>query len=179
MELPEYAKDSVKFSNPKIADAFVSKYSFKDTEGRPVENPEQVFYRVAKRIADIDMQYNPSLDLEAKTKEYFDMMANFEFLPNTPTLMNAGQSDQLAACFVLPIQDSRKSIFTTLADAVEIQAFGGGTGFDFSDLRPKGSRISTTSGRSSGPISFMEVYDVAIGKQLPRAEKEKAQTWAL
>ncbi|MFH1064876.1 MAG: adenosylcobalamin-dependent ribonucleoside-diphosphate reductase [Nanoarchaeota archaeon] len=173
MELPEYAKDRVKFSNPKVADTFVSKYSFKDTEGKPTENPEQVLYRVARRIADVDMQYNPSLDLEAKTKEYFDMMANFEFLPNTPTLMNAGQSDQLAACFVLPIEDSRKSIFTTLADAVEIQAFGGGTGFDFSDLRPKGSRISTTSGKSSGPISFMEVYDVAIGKTIAQGGKRK------
>ena len=173
MELPEYAKDRVKFSNPKVADTFVSKYSFKDTDGKPTENPEQVLYRVAKRIADVDRQYDSSLDLEAKTKEYFDIMANFEFLPNTPTLMNAGQSDQLAACFVLPISDSRKSIFTTLADAVEIQAFGGGTGFDFSDLRPKGSRISTTSGKSSGPISFMEVYDVAIGKTIAQGGKRK------
>ncbi|MDI6737987.1 MAG: adenosylcobalamin-dependent ribonucleoside-diphosphate reductase [Nanoarchaeota archaeon] len=173
MELPEYAKNRVKFTNGKIRDIFLTKYAQKGADGKACETPEDIFFRVAREIALVDKKYDANSDLEAKTKVYFGLMANFEFLPNSPTLMNAGLTNQLAACYVLPIEDSRKGIFGTLADAVEIQAFGGGTGFDFSGLRPKGSKIRTTGGRSSGPVSFMEIYDIAIGKTIAQGGKRK------
>lgn len=173
MELPDYAKDRVKFTNDKVREIFLTKYAQKGADGRACESPEDVFFRVAREIALVDKKYDANVDLEAKTRDYFELMANFEFLPNSPTLMNAGLTNQLSACYVLPIEDSRKGIFGTLSDAVEIQAFGGGTGFDFSGLRPKGSRIKTTGGRSSGPVSFMEIYDIAIGKTIAQGGKRK------
>lgn len=173
MVIPEYAKDRVKFTNERVRDVFLTKYAQKGADGLPSETPEEILFRVAKEIAKVDVQYEANTDIEARTQDYFSIMADMEFLPNSPTLMNAGLSNQLAACYVLPIEDSRKGIFGTLADAVEIQAFGGGTGFDFSGLRPKGSRIRTTGGRSSGPVSFMEIYDIAIGKTIAQGGKRK------
>jgi len=119
------------------------------------ETPENLFRRVASHLA----------DSKEEAKEFLEVMLSLEFLPNSPTLRNAGANDgTLSACFVLPMEDSLHSIYTTLRDAAEIQKFGGGTGYSFSRLRPRGSRISTTNGVSCGPLGFMRSYDVTIGE---------------
>jgi len=101
---------------------------------------------------------------EEWAEKYYALMVSRDFLPNSPTLRNFGRNNGCgSACFVLPVEDSRKSIFKTLADAVDIQAYGGGTGFSFSRLRPKGDPIATTGGKASGPLSFMSIYDYTIG----------------
>jgi len=133
----------------------------------PGETWGEVVERVADKISDAETQYsNADYDMKAYWKEEFKwLMTNMYFLPNSPALRNFGANEgNGAACFVLPIEDSRKSIFKTLYHAVEVQAFGGGTGFNFSELRPKGSLIQSTKGQASGPVSFMEVFDKTIGE---------------
>jgi len=134
------------------------RYLLKDEEGNIVETPTQLFARVAKAIAAVDKRHggNPK-----KTEEEFQAaLCNLEFMPNSPTLMNAGtELGQLSACFVLPIEDSLESIFTTLKDMALIQQSGGGTGFGFSRLREKGAMVRSTKGVASGPVSFMKIYD--------------------
>jgi ribonucleoside-diphosphate reductase alpha chain len=136
------------------------RYLMKDEKGKITETPTQLFKRVAKTIAKIDKKYGDSP--KKAEEEFFYAMKNLEFLPNSPTLMNAGTKlGQLSACFVLPIDDSIESIFTTLKNMALIQQSGGGTGFSFSKLRPKGDIVKSTRGVASGPVSFMGIYDSA------------------
>ena len=138
------------------------RYLLKDETGRLLETSEQMFRRVARVIADVDRAYEGAAEAAAMEERYFEAMANLLFLPNSPTLMNAGTSlGQLAACFVLPIADSLDSIFTSVRDAAVIHQTGGGTGFSFSGLRPKGDRVRESGGVASGPVSFIRVFDTA------------------
>lgn len=126
-----------------------------------LETVAEMFRRVAAAVADAEFQF-AAAERDRCEEEFYSLMSSLDFLPNTPTLINAGKPEgQLAACFVLPIEDSLASIFSTLRDAVLIQKSGGGTGFSFSNIRPRGSKIRSTGGTSSGPVSFMAVYDKA------------------
>jgi ribonucleoside-diphosphate reductase alpha chain len=134
------------------------RYLLKNEDGKIIETPTQMFRRVAVAIAAQDANYGA--DPKKIEDVFFSLMRNLEFLPNSPTLMNAGTKlGQLSACFVLPIEDSLESIFTTLKHMALIQQSGGGTGFSFSRLREKGAIVKSTKGVASGPISFMKIYD--------------------
>ena len=140
------------------------RYLKKDDNGRVIETPRQMFERVARTIAEAERSYKKSdQEIREIEKEFLNMMVNLEFLPNSPTLMNAGTGSglNLSACFVLPVEDSIEKIFESVKQMAIIQKAGGGTGFSFSRLRPSGDTVKSTSGIASGPISFMQAFDAA------------------
>ena len=136
------------------------RYLRRNAVGEVIESPEELFGRVAQAVSEAELLYGRPGEARLWEERFHGMLASLDFLPNSPTLMNAGtRLGQLSACFVLPIEDSMESIFGTLRDAALIQRTGGGTGFSFSRLRPSGDFISSTGGTSSGPLSFMRIYD--------------------
>jgi len=160
-EGPHHVEDDVPLSeNAKTV--LERRYLKKDSQGKLLETPAQMFRRVARHVASAERNYGTGNAEPEMERAFYRIMTRFAFLPNSPTLMNAGRSlGQLAACFVLPVEDSMEGIFDSLKNAALIHKSGGGTGFSFSRLRPKNSRVGTTGGVASGPVSFMKIFNTA------------------
>ncbi len=138
------------------------RYLARDSHGKILEDAEGLFRRVALTIAAAERDADPDADVDALADRFYARMVSLQFLPNSPTLMNAGRPlGQLSACFVLPVEDSLEGIFTTIKNAALIHQSGGGTGFSFSRLRPEGSAVRSSGGVASGPVSFMKVFNAA------------------
>ncbi len=137
------------------------RYLIKDKDGNPAERPQDIFIRVAKSIAEADLQYGASTkEYQQTTRDFLKMLISLDFLPNSPTLRGAGRKiHQLSACFVLPIEDNMEGIFNTLKITALVHKGGGGTGFSFGHIRPSGDRVGSTDGVAGGPISFMKIFD--------------------
>ncbi|MFO7773699.1 MAG: vitamin B12-dependent ribonucleotide reductase [Dehalococcoidia bacterium] len=154
-------RDDLKLS-VNAARVLEQRYLLKDESGQILETPGELFRRVAHTIADVEKNFDQAADVKSLEEEFYALMSNLEFLPNSPTLMNAGTPlGQLSACFVIPVEDSIIDIFEALRNMAIIHQSGGGTGFSFSHLRPKGDVVRSTKGIASGPVSFMRIFDTA------------------
>ncbi|MGB4420289.1 MAG: adenosylcobalamin-dependent ribonucleoside-diphosphate reductase [Candidatus Saccharimonadales bacterium] len=158
-------KPPVKLAEPKLSENswYIGKtrYAKRDKSGNPIETPKELFWRVAYNIATADRLYGADDKLHIKiASNFYRMMSSRKFLPGTPTLLNAGKpKQQLSSCFVLPVPDSLDGILQSASDMALIHKSGGGTGFSFSRLRPKNDILSTSGGTTTGPISFMQMYN--------------------
>jgi len=153
--------DDIKLSINAIK-VLEKRYLRKDKNRNIVETPGKMFDRVALNIAQADLLYDKDADISKTKKEFYEMMTTLDFMPNSPTLMNAGAPlQQLSACFVLPVEDTMEGIFDAIKNAALVHKSGGGTGFSFSRIRHKGDVVNTTSGMASGPVSFMKVFNAA------------------
>ena len=140
------------------------RYLLKDDNQNIIETPSELFRRVAHNVAKAEDNFKSRYSTEDIEEKFYQMMRNLEFMPNSPTLMNAGTSlGQLSACFCLPVEDSMEGIFGALSNMARIHQTGGGTGFSFSNLRPELDIVGTTKGQASGPVSFMSIFDQATG----------------
>jgi len=159
--LPKNITPVVLNENAKVV--LARRYLRKGTDGKPYEQPTELFWRVAAAIASQEALYGADKHkVAALAQDFYDLLTSFKFLPNSPTLMNAGtELGQLAACFVLPVGDSIEQIFDAVKHAALIHKSGGGTGFSFSRLRPTDSRVGSTGGVASGPLSFLRIFNTA------------------
>src|SRR5687767_15979739 len=167
MPIPATPPVGVAQLNQNARTVIEKRYLIKDAKGKPTEQPEDMFWRVASTVAEADRRYGASDEaVTAAATEFYELMTQRRFEPNSPTLMNAGRPlGQLSACFVLPVEDAlsngKNGIYDTLKSMALIHQSGGGTGFSFSRLRPKGSMVRSTTGVASGPVSFMKLYDAS------------------
>ncbi len=159
--MPADLTDVILNDNAKVV--LARRYLRKGPDGKPYELPTELFWRVAAKIAEQEANFKGGKSkVAARAREYYDLLTSFKFLPNSPTLMNAGTDlGQLAACFVLPVGDSIEEIFDAVKHAALIHKSGGGTGFSFSRLRPTDSRVGSTGGVASGPLSFLRIFNTA------------------
>jgi ribonucleoside-diphosphate reductase alpha chain len=148
--------------SPNALRVLEARYLRRDDERRIAETPDELFRRVARAVAQAELLLGPTSEADRWEEAFLALLTSLEFLPNSPTLMNAGTPlGQLSACFVLPVEDSMESIFGALGAMAMIQRAGGGTGFSFSRLRPRGDVVRSTGGEASGPVSFMRIFDCA------------------
>src|SRR5437879_8404704 len=141
------------------------RYLLKDAEGKLIETPDDMCWRVASAVASAEAKWQAKTGRTPQevAEQFYDVMVERKFMPNSPTLMNAGKNNnlQLSACYVVPVEDSLEGIFEAVKHAALIHQSGGGTGFSFSRLRPEGSMVASTHGVASGPVSFMKIFDGA------------------